>query len=30
MNAILNGFAPWETRRRILADVVAPWFATRA
>jgi adenosine deaminase len=29
MNAILNGFAPWETRRRLLADIVAPWFATR-
>ena len=23
------GFTPWETRRRVLADVVAPWFATR-
>lgn len=29
-NAVTNGFAPYETRRRIIAEHVAPWFAAHA
>ena len=28
-NAIDAGFAPYEERRRLLADVIHPWFAGR-
>lgn len=29
-NAITNGFAPYETRRKVLADQVSPWFTAHA
>ena len=29
-NAVAAGFAPYEERRRILDDVVRPWFADRS
>lgn len=29
VNAIASGFAPYETRRRLIDDVVKPYFADR-